>query len=402
MRDGRLDAKGRDKLLVSMTDEVAALVLRNNYRQTLAISLTETRGFEYFGYQRRLIQDLERRGVLDRAVESLPDEVALAERQTAGKPLTRPEIAVLVAYAKILLFDQLLAGDVADDTDARRRTLPLLPDEDVGRPTARTSRPTGCAPRSSRRWSPIRWSTAAGRPTRSGSPTVPAPRRSRSPGSMSSLREAFRLRELNDAIDALDNKVAGATQLELYQRRAASRGVADHLVPAQRVAGRRDRAGGERPSARPSRRWPGMLDRVLPERVAARLAETIEGYRAAGVPEDLAVAIARLPVLVDATDIHLVAEATGESLEAAATGLLRRRRAVADRQCDATGGGDPADRLLRRARPRAGARDHRRGASPDRHPGDQGRRHRGVAGGAIRTRSNGASTSSRGSPRRRK
>src|SRR5262249_23585014 len=99
----------------AMTDEVATLVLRNNYLQTLAISLTERRGLEDFGYQQRLIQELEARGRLDRRVETLPDDIALRERRVAGKPLTRSEIGVLLAHAKLALSDDLLEGDVVDD-----------------------------------------------------------------------------------------------------------------------------------------------------------------------------------------------------------------------------------------------------------------------------------------------
>ncbi|SDB25695.1 NAD-glutamate dehydrogenase [Bauldia litoralis] len=317
VRDGRLDARGRDKLLASMTDEVAALVLRNNYRQTLAISLTEMRGFAYFGYQRRLIQDLERRGVLDRAVESLPDEVAMAERQAAGKPLTRPEIAVLVAYAKILLFDQLMAGDVADDTtldDELFRYFPTRMWDDYHADIE-----------SHRLRAEIIATMVANSMVNRAGPTYAirvADRTGASPIQIARvyvvLREAFRLRELNDAIDALDNRIDGTTQLNLYS-------AVKHLAVSRTTWFLRnvslDAGIGPVASAfgETIATMAGMLDRVLPEPVAARLADSIEAYRAAGVPEEVAVAIGRLPVLVDATDIHLVAEATGQSLEAAAT-----------------------------------------------------------------------------------
>ena len=65
---------------VEMTDDVAALVLRNNYLQTLALSLTQQRGLDDLGFQQRLMQTLETRGLLDRAVEFLPDDMAIAER----------------------------------------------------------------------------------------------------------------------------------------------------------------------------------------------------------------------------------------------------------------------------------------------------------------------------------
>src|SRR6202035_2778476 len=83
LRDGRLTMDGRNALLAEMTDDVAALVLRNNYLQPLALSLAERRGMEAFGFQQRLIQTLEKRAHLDRAVEFLPDDAQLAERAAA-------------------------------------------------------------------------------------------------------------------------------------------------------------------------------------------------------------------------------------------------------------------------------------------------------------------------------
>ena len=85
MRDGRLSREARNALLAEMTDDVAALVLRNNYLQTLAISLAERRGLEDLGFEQRLMQTLEARGLLDRAVEYLPDDAELAERRRRGR-----------------------------------------------------------------------------------------------------------------------------------------------------------------------------------------------------------------------------------------------------------------------------------------------------------------------------
>jgi glutamate dehydrogenase len=98
-----------------MTEDVAALVLRNNYLQTLALSLSTRRGLEFLGFQQRLMQTLERRGLLDRAVEFLPDDTEIAERRRRSQPLTRPELAVLLAYAKLSLYDELLESNVPDD-----------------------------------------------------------------------------------------------------------------------------------------------------------------------------------------------------------------------------------------------------------------------------------------------
>src|SRR5262245_48464315 len=98
-----------------MTDEVARLVLRNNYQQTLALSLAQRRGLEDLGFQQRLMQTLEQRGQLDRALEFLPDDMEIAERRRRAQALTRPELAVLLAYAKLALNHDLLESSVPDD-----------------------------------------------------------------------------------------------------------------------------------------------------------------------------------------------------------------------------------------------------------------------------------------------
>ena len=121
-RAGEADARrpactreARNALLADMTDDVAALVLRNNYLQTLAISLAERRGLEDLGFQQRLMQTLEAAGELDRAVEFLPDDMEIAERRRRSQALTRPELAVLLAYAKLALNHELLQSNVPDD-----------------------------------------------------------------------------------------------------------------------------------------------------------------------------------------------------------------------------------------------------------------------------------------------
>ena len=113
--DGELTLKQRNRLLVEMTEEVARLVLQDSYWQTCAISLDQARGLGLFPEQARLLRRLEQGGHLRRALEFLPDEVELAERQTAGQGLTRPEIAILVSYAKHTLCEDLLASDLPED-----------------------------------------------------------------------------------------------------------------------------------------------------------------------------------------------------------------------------------------------------------------------------------------------
>ncbi|HUN51230.1 MAG TPA: NAD-glutamate dehydrogenase, partial [Candidatus Sulfotelmatobacter sp.] len=113
---GDLTIKQRDKLMAEMSDELAALILQDNYLQGQAVSVAEAQGTALLPSFIRLMRSLEQRGRLDRAVEFLPDNAALLERQNAGSGLTRPEIAVLLAYAKMSLYDDLLDSDLPDET----------------------------------------------------------------------------------------------------------------------------------------------------------------------------------------------------------------------------------------------------------------------------------------------
>ncbi len=108
----RLDGDERDALLVSMTDDIAQLVLADNTRQTLALSLALRQGVDLLDPAMRFMRLLERQGKLDRRLEGLPDDETLGKRQAEGKGLMRPELAVLLAYAKIWLKGELLASDL--------------------------------------------------------------------------------------------------------------------------------------------------------------------------------------------------------------------------------------------------------------------------------------------------
>jgi glutamate dehydrogenase len=125
IRQGQLTRKQRDQLLEAMTAEVMQLVLRNNALQTCGISLVEAEAAETVPLHRRAIQLLEQRGYLNRVVEAIPSDDELAERGAQGKGLFRPEIAVLMAYGKILLKDDLLSNPALLNSDLLVPTLPL-------------------------------------------------------------------------------------------------------------------------------------------------------------------------------------------------------------------------------------------------------------------------------------
>ncbi|GGG32812.1 glutamate dehydrogenase [Caldovatus sediminis] len=115
MAEGVITRRQRDELLAAMTDEVAALVLRDNHRQSLAISLEALPGAEELPAQAALIARLEAEGLLDRAVAGLPDAAALGARITAGQAFTRPELAALLPFAKLWLTDAIAQSALPDD-----------------------------------------------------------------------------------------------------------------------------------------------------------------------------------------------------------------------------------------------------------------------------------------------
>ncbi len=105
----------RDRLLVKMTDEVAVLVLRNNYLQSEAISTGEFQAKERLSEGAYVIRALERSGDLNRALEFLPTDEEIAERRKAAEGLTRPEMAIILSYGKIWMNRALIHSNVPED-----------------------------------------------------------------------------------------------------------------------------------------------------------------------------------------------------------------------------------------------------------------------------------------------
>ena len=306
VHDGRLTLASRNALLTEMTDEVARLVLRNNYLQTLALSLSERRGLEDAGFLQRLMQILETQGHLDRAVESLPDDAELAERFKHGTAFTRPELAVLLAYAKLTLYEELLASPVPDDPYLGRELGRYFPKEVAERyPDAlehhrlrREIIATQLANSMINRGGPsliVRIADQTG---------VEAPRIA---SAFAAVRDSYEMTELNDEINALDNKIDGATQLGLYA--AVQDLLLDRLVWFLRHVDLK----------------PGLADiivhyhagisavadtlaQALPQDMLKAVSARATHLENAGLQRPLALRFASLPLLTSAPDIVLIGD----------------------------------------------------------------------------------------------
>ncbi len=112
---GELTEEARNIQLAAMSDEVGELVLWDNYRQNQAITLMEHQSVGRIGSMAHFIRTLEAEGTLDRQVENLPSDAELTERKSRGLGLTRPELAVLLSYDKMRLYQQLVDSDVPED-----------------------------------------------------------------------------------------------------------------------------------------------------------------------------------------------------------------------------------------------------------------------------------------------
>ena len=306
----------RNKLLKQMTDEVGELVLRNNYQQTLAISLEERRGIGQMSNQARLMASLEARDRLDRAVEFLPDDAVLAERQAAGKPLTRPEIGVLLAYSKIVLFDDLVASAVPDDPYLEQELFAYFP--------KRMQKKMESEIRGHRLRREIIATQLANSLINRGGPTVNVDiaERVMTDGAdiaraFAAVRDSFDLRALNGRIDALDNKVSGAVQLELYQ--AVQDALIQSMVWYLRFA---DLGSGLQKVvdhySKSFAKLTDILPGVLPTFISSRIRDKENRFKTAKVPDDLARDVAYLSTLSRAADVVLVADRNKRTLADAA------------------------------------------------------------------------------------
>jgi glutamate dehydrogenase len=125
--NGDLTEKQRNKLLVDMTDAVSNLVLSNNYKQTLLLSMAASKALVRTHEYRRFIEYLEGLDRLDRDLEFLPSDTEMMERMARGDALTRPELSVLMSYAKVQLKEELAESNIAEDEVCAESLLRVFP-----------------------------------------------------------------------------------------------------------------------------------------------------------------------------------------------------------------------------------------------------------------------------------
>ncbi|HEY6737910.1 MAG TPA: NAD-glutamate dehydrogenase [Actinopolymorphaceae bacterium] len=128
VRDGDLTSKQRGELLTATTDPVAELVLADNYAQNVALQNSHSIGQAMLHVHTDWIRRLEKLGLLDRELEFLPTAKQLRDRQAAGGSLTTPELAVLLAYTKIMLSREVLESDLLDDPYLRTELVEYFPE----------------------------------------------------------------------------------------------------------------------------------------------------------------------------------------------------------------------------------------------------------------------------------
>jgi glutamate dehydrogenase len=313
LRRGDLAADARDALLNEMTDDVAAHVLKDNYDQTLALSVAQIRTANDLDAHGRFMRDLETRGKLDRSVEFLPDDVELRLRAQRDLGLSRPELAVLLAYAKLDLDAEIVASDLPDDRAFVTTLSGYFPRAAVARFPAEVEQhrlrreiiSTCLANRIVNLAGPVfvsRMKEMSG---------APGPRVARA---FVVAEGAFGLAALKTRIDALDGAVKADVQTGMYTdiseilRRLGLWFITNIPVTAdlaETIA--LYRAGVE--ALRGT--FASLVSPIEGQIVEAR----IESLKSAGVPEDVADDVAVLPLMSGTPEIALLAHMRGLNVD---------------------------------------------------------------------------------------
>ena len=305
MHAGEISRPARDRLLVRMTDEVAALVLRNNILQSQALSVMEAQARTSPDEAAFMLRALERSGDLNRALEFLPTDEELAERIRAGGGLTRPELSIALSYGKIWLYRALInssvpensyfAGELARQFPAAvQRLFPRrLAHHRLRREIIATSITNSLINRMGPAF-PIRLQADTG-----AAPAAIA--RAYTIG-----RDVFGMRDLWQRIESLDNRVAAPVQ---YAALAATTRLLRHatgwLLQNEPQSG--DMGAVVRRFAAPVAVLSAGIVAALGPAARARLGEERAALTAQGLPDALAGQVAALEPLHSALDLALIA-----------------------------------------------------------------------------------------------
>jgi glutamate dehydrogenase len=311
--DGDITEKQRNELLAEMTDEVARLVLRDNYTQTQALSLARAQAPGMLDVHDRFIRSLEQAGKLDRAVEALPDADAIGERATARLGLTQPELAVVLAYSKITVYTALLESDLPEDSHLSRELAAYFPaplperfPEQMERHHLRREIIATHVTNSLVDRAGTTFAFRIGEDT--GAPPSDIAR------AYAIAREVFDMPRFWEDVEALDNVVAADTQLGmlLEARRLVERATRWLLRNRRRPL---DIAAEVERFAAGARALSAALPEILVDAERTSWDEHVAELVSAGVPEPLAARVASMAALFAALDVVEVASATGRPVD---------------------------------------------------------------------------------------
>ena len=302
---GDMTRKQRDILLAKMTDEVAELVLRDNYLQTQSITVTESLGAHLMDRLARFMRTLEKQGLLDRPIEFLPDDETIAERMAKGIGMTRPELSVLLSYAKINLYDALIASRLPDD--------PFMESELIGYFPKPLQQKFAKQIRNHRlRREIVATIVTNDLVNRVGAAFVheAGEKTGMDPEDVARAYTAthaiFDMEALYGAIEALDNKVSAACQSSMLVEcgRTIERATVWLLRNAKNPIAIAEEVETYRA---PVAELAANLEDLLPKGHLPALVARCKEYESHGVPGDLAKLIAGLPSLAPALDIVRIA-----------------------------------------------------------------------------------------------
>ncbi|MCL6290189.1 NAD-glutamate dehydrogenase [Streptomyces sp. 43Y-GA-1] len=316
VRDGDMTVKQRNKLLADMTDEVGALVLRNNYAQNVALSNASAQAPSLLHAQQRFLRRLERDGALDRALEFLPADRHIRELLSNEKGLSQPELAVLIAYTKITTADELISTVLPDDPHLQKLVHAYFPSE------LRERFPEAVDGHALRR--EIITTVLVNDTVNTAGSTFLHRLREETGASIEEIvraqytaREIFGLSSVWDAVEALDNQVAAdvQTRIRLHSRRLVERG-------SRWLLGNRPQPVAIAETIDLFRDGVEQVWNELPKLVKGADLDwyhsILDELTAAGVPDELAVRVAGFSSAFPALDIVAIADRTGkEPLEVA-------------------------------------------------------------------------------------